>query len=114
SFGRRTAQDLERARNEPSPLTFPRPTVFGVPHHEEEEHAENHCGTCPGPSIDDGGKTYHVNLRLKRQRFVKLKLSAALLRRPVKEIVAEALDGWFDKLPQDVMGDCACLKARGE
>lgn len=79
---------------------------------EEEEHADRHCGTCPGPTADDAGKTYHVNLRLKRMRFVKLKLSAALLRRPVQEIVAEALDDWFEQLPADVLGDCACLKAR--
>jgi hypothetical protein len=53
-----------------------------------------------------------VNLRLKRMRFVKLKLSAALLRRPVQDIVAEALDQWFDTLPTDVLGECACLKAK--
>jgi hypothetical protein len=55
-----------------------------------------------------------VNLRMKRLRFVKLKLSAALMRKPVQDIVAEALDRWFDKLPADVLGDCACMKARGE
>ena len=82
--------------------------------HDEEEHGDDHCATCPGPSADDAAKTFHVNLRLKRRRFVKLKLSSALLRRPVQEIVAEALDDWFDRLPADVMGDCACLKARGD
>jgi hypothetical protein len=81
---------------------------------EDEEQTDNHCSACPGPSPEDAAKTYHVNLRLKRMRFVKLKLSAALLRRPVQDIVAEALDDWFEKLPRDVMGDCACLKARCE
>ena len=81
---------------------------------EDEEHAESQCAACPGPAPEDAAKSYHVNLRLKRLRFVKLKLSAALLRRPVQEIVAEALDDWFEKLPGDVLGDCACLKARCE
>jgi len=103
TFGKRSTQEIARA------LVMP-----AVPAHEEEEHADNHCGTCPGPSADDAAKTFHVNLRMKRQRFVKLKLSAALLRKPVQEIVAEALDNWFDRLPSDVMGDCACLKARGD
>lgn len=70
------------------------------------------CGNCPSP--EEAGKVYHINLRLKRARFVRLKLSAALLRRPVQEIVAEALDRWFDTLPADVAGECACLKARGD
>jgi hypothetical protein len=81
---------------------------------EEDEAGDSHCVACPGPSPEDAAKTYHVNLRLKRMRFVKLKLAAALLRRPVQEIVSEALDDWFDKLPADVLGDCACLRARGE
>lgn len=81
---------------------------------EEEDAADSHCVACPGPSPEEAAKTYHVNLRLKRMRFVKLKLSAALLRRPVQDIVADALDDWFEKLPADVLGDCACLKARGE
>src|SRR6185295_11870686 len=102
SFGRRSSQELERARHE-APLTYPKP--FGAPHHDEEEHVDSHCATCPGPSADDAGKTYHVNLRLKRLRFVKLKLSAALLRRPVQDVVSEALDAWFDKLPADVIGE---------
>jgi hypothetical protein len=80
----------------------------------EEEQSDSNCTACPGPSPEEAGKTYHVNLRLKRMRFVKLKLSAALLRRPVQEIVAEALDAWFETLPADVLGDCACLKARGD
>ena len=66
------------------------------------------------PIAEESGKTFHVNLRMKRPRFVKLKLSAALLRKPVQDIVAEALDAWFERLPPDVLGDCACMKARGE
>lgn len=107
SFGRRTAAEFERARHEvPSNVT--------QLHHDEEEHPESHCASCVGPLPEDATKTFHVNLRLKRPRFIKLKLSAALLRRPVQEVVSEALDAWFDKLPPDVLGDCACLKARGE
>lgn len=65
------------------------------------------CGNCPSP--EDAGKVYHVNLRLRRQRFVRLKLAAALLRRPVQEIVSEALDAWFAQMPDDVKGGCACM-----
>jgi hypothetical protein len=72
--------------------------------------AETACGNCPSP--EDAGKVYHVNLRLKRQRFVRLKLSAALLRKPVQEIVSEALDKWFDTMPDDVKGGCACLAGK--
>jgi hypothetical protein len=112
AFGKRSAQDLARARLDE---TFEAPrTPLHPAAHEDEEPIDNHCGTCPGPSPEDATKTFHVNLRMKRQRFVKLKLSSALLRKPVQEIVAEALDDWFDRLPIDVMGDCACLKARGD
>lgn len=110
SFGKRHA---EAARQEAEAAKASAPLLALVPH-EEEEHADNHCGSCVGPTGDDAGKTYHVNLRLKRLRFVKLKLSAALLRRPVQDIVSEALDQWFEKLPPDVMGDCACLKTRSD
>ena len=76
-----------------------------------EERLETPCGSCVGQPSDDPGKSFHVNLRLKRARFVKLKLSAALLRRPVQDIVSEALDLWFEGLPSDVIGECACMKA---
>ena len=112
AFGRRPSPDQKPETPKLPPMKAPPLAV--VAHHEEEEHVESHCGSCPGPTPEEATKTYHVNLRLKRQRFVKLKLSAALLRRPVQELVAEALDQWFDKLPPDVMGDCACLKARGD
>jgi hypothetical protein len=98
TFGRRTAADLERVRHDLA-------MVAG------NDDVDNHCASCIAP--EDATKTFHVNLRLKRPRFVKLKLSAALLRRPVQEVVSEALDQWFDKLPPDVLGDCACLRARG-
>ena len=68
------------------------------------------CGNCPSP--EDAGKVYHVNLRLKRHRFVRLKLSAALLRKPVQEVVSEALDAWFRNLPDDVKGGCACMAGK--
>mgnify|MGYP001006557891 CR=1 FL=1 len=112
TFGRRSTPDQKReaAKAEPAKAA----PLAVVPGHEEDEHAESHCASCPGPSAEEAGKTYHVNLRLKRLRFVKLKLAAALMRRPVQEIVAEALDQWFDKLPPEVMGECACLKARGD
>lgn len=114
SFGRRSAGELERAKHELELRSLPQLPIPVVVADEEAEQSENHCGTCPGPQPEDSAKTYHVNLRLKRQRFIKLKLSAALLRRPVQDVVAEALDQWFDKLPTEVLGDCACMKARGD
>jgi hypothetical protein len=75
---------------------------------------EPRCGTCPGPSAEEANKSYHVNLRMKRMRFVRLKLTAALMRKPVQEIVNEALDAWFETVPSDVLGDCACLNARSD
>lgn len=113
SFGRRTVQELERARHDVEMRALPRPTVVPAPvASDEEEHTDTQCVACPGPQTEDTSKTYHVNLRLKRQRFIKLKLSAALLRRPVQDIVSEALDHWFDKLPTEVLGDCACMRAK--
>lgn len=58
----------------------------------------------------DPDKTFHVNLRLKRKRFVRLKLASALLRRPTQDIVSDALDEWFARLPPDVLGDCECMR----
>jgi hypothetical protein len=127
SFGRRSAQELERARHDVELRSAP-PQLLPVAPDDEEHHADGHadqqaethtesqaasqCVSCPGPQPEDTAKTYHVNLRLKRQRFIKLKLSAALLRRPVQDVVAEALDQWFEKLPTEVLGDCACMRAR--
>ena len=110
SFGRRHASEADKCETR----SHSAPALAVVSAHEDDEHTDAHCVACPGPSAEDAGKTYHVNLRLKRKRFIKLKLSAALLRRPVQDIVADALDSWFETLPGDVLGDCACLKARGE
>lgn len=64
----------------------------------------------PHGCLADPDKTFHVNLRLKRKRFVRLKLASALLRRPTQDIVSDALDAWFATLPPDVLGDCDCMK----
>lgn len=115
-FGTVAKRNAQAAVRLKEPLAKPpvAPALAIVAAHDDEEAIENHCGACVGPAGDDTGKTFHVNLRLKRLRFVKLKLSAALLRRPVQDIVSEALDQWFEKLPRDVLGECACLTARGE
>jgi hypothetical protein len=65
------------------------------------------CAACPSP--EDAGKVYHVNLRLKRKRFVRLKLTAALTKRPVQDIVAEALDAWFAQMPDELKDGCPCM-----
>jgi hypothetical protein len=114
TLGRRSALELARERDEnlrriSKPLTGDGEHVL-----DEEDAVGGHGISCVEPSADELGKSYHVNLRMKRPRFVKLKLSSALLRKPVQEIVAEALDAWFDKLPPDVLGDCACMKTRGD
>lgn len=116
TFGRRAVQEAQRQQEAEVALKPPAPpSLTLVPLHEGDEHADSSgCAACPGPSPEEAAKTYHVNLRLKRLRFVKLKLSSALLRRPVQEIVSEALDQWFETLPAEVMGDCACLRGRGE
>lgn len=107
---------LDDAPPPPAPLPEPvrrvvalRPAVQPAPQPAPQAAAEA-CGNCPSP--EDAGKVYHVNLRLKRQRFIRLKLSAALLRKPVQDIVSEALDAWFDKMPDDVKGGCACLAGK--
>jgi len=109
AFGRRSAAEIARQEMEPF-----RPTLVPAVALDDQGEGGDNCAVCTGPSAEELAKTYHVNLRLKRQRFVKLKLSAALLRRPVQDIVADALDDWFDKLPPDVLGDCACMKTRGD
>jgi hypothetical protein len=94
---------------EPPPLI-----VATTPVALDDEGPDARCAPCATPPGEDAGKTFHVNLRLKRPRFVKLKLSAALLRRPAQDIVSEALDQWFEKLPPEVLGDCACMRGGGE
>ena len=124
-FGRRTPQELEQHQHHhelehhedapPAPLQLATPALVRVADEEHHEvHHETRCGTCPGPSAEDANKTYHVNLRLKRMRFIRLKLTSALIRKPVQEIVNEALDAWFDTVPEDVLGTCACLHSRAD
>lgn len=108
AFGRRVLYEVSSARREDEPPPLPPPLL-----HEDEEHHGSACVPVAGSGSDDPAKTFHVNLRLKRARFVKLKLSAALLRRPVQDVVSEALDQWFEKLPPDVLGDCACMRPNG-
>ena len=120
-FGRRPAHDVDHPRDEvfdappPAPIPLHAPSLVHLveDEHQEAPH-EARCGSCTGPSPDDVHKTYHVNLRMKRVRFIRLKLTAALLRKPVQDIVSEALDSWFETVPSDVLGDCACLHARGD
>jgi hypothetical protein len=112
AFGRRSALEAARAREDALSRIVRSTGGEAVHTHDDDDPAGSNCGACAGTTADDAGKTYHVNLRMKRQRFVKLKLSSALLRRPVQDIVAEALDAWFDRLPTDVLGDCACMKSR--
>lgn len=66
---------------------------------------------CPDGAVDPE-RLFHVSLRLRRRRFVKLKLSSALLRRPTQDIMGEALDLWFERLPPGMLGDCPCIKGR--
>jgi hypothetical protein len=119
-FGRRPAHDIDHPHQEPvemppAPIPLHSPSLHqAVDDETHDVHHEVRCGSCTGPSPDDAHKTYHVNLRMKRMRFIRLKLTAALLRKPVQEIVSEALDAWFDTVPTDVLGDCACLHSRAD
>jgi hypothetical protein len=87
------------------PCLAPEPAAVAL----AAETTAPHC--CPDGN-GDPERLFHVSLRLKRRRFVKLKLSAALLRRPTQDIVGEALDHWFDGLPAGMLGDCPCIRAR--
>jgi len=98
---------------EPPPLIALSPSA-APPALLDDDMSEPRCTPCAAPHGEDASKTFHVNLRLKRPRFVKLKLSAALLRRPAQDIVSEALDQWFEKLPPEVLGDCACMRGGGD
>jgi hypothetical protein len=83
-----------------------RPHVQDAPQTGPEPAATG-CAACPSP--EDAGKVYHVNLRLKRKRFVRLKLTAALTKKPVQEIVSEALDAWFAQMPEELKEGCPCM-----
>lgn len=65
------------------------------------------CEACPGDSDDD--RKFHVSVRLRRGRYLRLKLAAASLHRPSQDIIGEALDRYFAGLGKDVLGDCPCL-----
>ena len=114
AFGRRpTASEssLLLERREPVPVEAPVPPPT-PPRPLPPTCHEGATGDTTHSCFTDPDKTFHVNLRLKRKRFVRLKLASALLRRPTQDIVSEALDEWFAKLPPDVLGDCECM--RGE
>jgi hypothetical protein len=65
------------------------------------------CPACPTDPMDE--RRFHVSVRLKRGRYLRLKLAAASLHKPSQEIIGEALDAYFAKLGPDVLGDCPCL-----
>lgn len=101
-----------------SPLFVPRdapqvPDTAELPRTRSlaSHHSDAPAADAPHHCQADPDKTFHVNLRLKRKRFVRLKLASALLRRPTQDIVSEALDEWFARLPPDVLGDCECMRA---
>lgn len=112
AFGRRpTASEsiLFLERHDPVPDEVPVPPLPRSLHPGCHDGAS---GDTTHGCLTDPDKTFHVNLRLKRKRFVRLKLASALLRRPTQDIVSDALDEWFARLPPDVLGDCECM--RGE
>jgi hypothetical protein len=74
--------------------------------HSDEDSAQR-CASCPSDPLDE--RRFHVSVRLKRGRYLRLKLAAASLHRPSQEIIGEALDAYFSKLGSDVLGDCPCL-----
>lgn len=67
------------------------------------------CPTCPGDGPDE--RRFHVSIRLKRSRYLRLKLAAATMHRPSQEIIGEALDAYFTQLDPAVLGSCPCMKA---
>ncbi|NWH09235.1 MAG: hypothetical protein HXY22_11435 [Alphaproteobacteria bacterium] len=64
------------------------------------------CTDCPGDAAD--ARKFHVSVRLKRSRYIRLKLAAAALHRPSQEIIGEALDAYFSKLDESILGGCPC------
>lgn len=71
------------------------------------ETPRERCEACPGDADDE--RKFHVSVRLKRGRYLRLKLAAASLHRPSQDIIGEALDRYFASLGKDVLGDCPCL-----
>lgn len=72
-----------------------------------ETESEKRCPTCAPEAQDD--RRFHVSVRLKRGRYLRLKLAAASLHKPSQDIIGEALDAYFAKLGPEVLGDCPCL-----
>src|SRR5258706_13689074 len=77
-FGRRPPHELDHPHQEPdevppAPLPLTAPTLV---HSVDDDHHdlahETRCGSCPGAPPRDANKTYHVNLRMKRMRFIRL------------------------------------------
>lgn len=72
-----------------------------------ETENEKRCPTCAPETQDD--RRFHVSVRLRRGRYLRLKLAAASLHKPSQDIIGEALDAYFAKLGPEVLGDCPCL-----
>lgn len=72
-----------------------------------ETESEKSCPTCPPDPQDD--RRFHVSVRLRRGRYLRLKLAAASLHKPSQDIIGEALDAYFAKLGPEMLGDCPCL-----
>ncbi|MBI1239026.1 MAG: hypothetical protein GC199_06745 [Alphaproteobacteria bacterium] len=94
-----TGGEIDEAPRAPA-ATPPAPAATG-------ETPRERCEACPGDSDDD--RKFHVSVRLKRGRYLRLKLAAASLHRPSQDIIGEALDRYFADLGKDVLGDCPCL-----
>jgi hypothetical protein len=91
--------------SEPPPPRETRPAR--VEESSSKEGAAERCPVCPGDPLDE--RRFHVSVRLKRGRYLRLKLAAASLHKPSQEIISEALDAYFTRLGPDVLGDCPCL-----
>lgn len=110
AFGRRpTASESSLFPERQDPVSVEAPMLASSRPASPTCH-EGATGDTAHGCFADPDKTFHVNLRLKRKRFVRLKLASALLRRPTQDIVSDALDEWFAKLPSDVLGDCECMR----
>lgn len=66
-----------------------------------------------GPSSRAGGRA-RVSVRLDRERHLKLRLTAAHLRRTLQDVITDALDRYLEQLgPEVLRTDCACLGMKG-
>lgn len=88
------------AAETPAPKPAPKETAG-------EEAGPKTCEGCPGESSEE--KRFHISVRLRRSRYLKLKLAAATLHKPSQDIIGEALDAYFEKLGEDVLGTCPCV-----